>query len=164
MTSCLRVLSVLVAFRHLKPCVHMRVRVCCCINVRLCRYHETHVDFRCAYWRVVSLDVLQKLTCISHPRWQRYGVLCDPSDENQKLTFDSGMVRWGDMCLDGACANLSTGCAPLRFRPCSLDLPTMKWTHGGGSAPFENTAPSVPGCLDLWGSGAGPEVGLCPLF
>jgi hypothetical protein len=91
-------------------------------------------------------------------------VPCDLTDDNQKLSFVDATIRWEDMCLDGACPNISTGCAPLSFKPCSLSLRTMQWSHASGAAPFETMAPAVPGthgCIDLWNSGEGPQVHSC---
>lgn len=95
------------------------------------------------------------------PNNKSYAYKCDPDLTYQDLSYVSGRIQWGDLCLDGGCASITTGCAPLAFLPCSAGLPTQQWEHNTSqpTAPFVSKANSS-GCLDLWNSGSGPDVGI----
>ena len=87
-------------------------------------------------------------------------VACDANDPAQHITFDesSGRITGANgLCLDGTCSSIATGCSPLKFASCMKDQVSQKWEHTADNQ-FINA--DNKGCIDLWGSGAGPGIGV----
>ena len=68
-------------------------------------------------------------------------------------------------CLDGTCADTSKGCYPLSFVNCSNSLlgstqPSLSWAYDKVSETFKNSANAAEACLDVYGGGVGPNVGI----
>lgn len=75
------------------------------------------------------------------------------SDSTGQLKDDFGM------CADvSLCHNATSGeCHPVKFLPCAPNNPGQQWTFTELSQ-FQNAF--ADGCLNVWNSGAGPDVGL----
>jgi len=69
----------------------------------------------------------------------------------------AGQIMSSDgMCLDATCANVSVGCVPLHFMTCNNNQNQQFIHKTDGSL----TNVGNNGCIDLWDSGAGPDVGV----
>ena len=87
---------------------------------------------------------------------------CDATLAGQKFTYTTkGELKdLHGLCVDGACANFSVGCEPLALKECDGSK-SQHWTRGKNNQ-FVNSVvqDGVHGCMDLWDSGRGPDVGI----
>jgi len=60
------------------------------------------------------------------------------------------------MCLDATCSDVKSGCVPLSFKPCT-NAKSQQFVYKSDKS-FSNV--DNGGCLDLWDSGTGPDVGV----
>jgi len=86
---------------------------------------------------------------------------CNSQDKGQSIKFtgsgsNPGQLTHDNMCLDGTCADIKTGCVPLSFKPCT-NSKSQQFVYKSDHS-FSSVDNS--GCLDLWDSGTGPEVGV----
>eukprot|EP01012_Entosiphon_sulcatum_P044925 TRINITY_DN597_c0_g2_i1.p1 TRINITY_DN597_c0_g2~~TRINITY_DN597_c0_g2_i1.p1 ORF type:complete len:1020 (+),score=207.47 TRINITY_DN597_c0_g2_i1:110-3169(+) len=91
------------------------------------------------------------------PNTTAFGAYCYQADPLQQFTFDqaTGALKTKDgLCIDAACANVTTGCVPVQAEPCT-NSPSQRFTQTGGVLQSGSG-----GCLDLWNNGKGPGVGV----
>jgi len=87
---------------------------------------------------------------------------CNPNDKGQAIKYTGSgstagqLINNGGLCLDAVCANTSIGCVPLSFVMCSSSKSQLFIYKSDKS--FSSAAST--GCVDLWDSGQGPEVGV----
>jgi len=60
-------------------------------------------------------------------------------------------------CIDATCSDVSTGCVPLGIKTCDQNDQNQLFIHKADGS-FTNSANG--GCIDLWNSGTGPDVGV----
>ena len=79
----------------------------------------------------------------------------------QQLSFDGGMVRSleNGHCLDGTCTDISKGCYPLDFKPCSSSTAFLQWDFDAENR-FISVAHNRSACLDVYKGGNGLLVTL----
>lgn len=92
-----------------------------------------------------------------------YAAPCAGALSSTAMRYDasSGHIIAGNtgLCLSGACANVSSGsCVPLTFETCSTSSAAQRFVYSASNGSLAN--PLGQGCLDLWRSGVGPQVGL----
>jgi len=88
---------------------------------------------------------------------------CNPSDKFQNIKFTGTSTSAGTLvtsdgrCIDATCNDISSGCAPLGIKTCVSGDQNQQFVHKSDGS-FTNAANN--GCIDLWDSGTGPEVGV----
>lgn len=88
---------------------------------------------------------------------------CDAAMPGQKFKFTEASGEITDLhglCIDGACQNFSIGCEPLALKECDGSK-SQQWSRGEHHQFINAVVQGTnKGCIDLWGSGAGPGVGI----
>jgi hypothetical protein len=88
---------------------------------------------------------------------------CNQNDKYQAIkytgtdTTPGNLVTSDGRCINAACSDPSVGCVPLSVVTCRSTDQNQLFIHKSDGS-FVNSANS--GCIDLWDSGAGPEVGV----
>jgi hypothetical protein len=84
---------------------------------------------------------------------------CDGSPA-QQFSFNDGLIRsvLDGKCLDSKCLDISRGCSPLVFSPCT-GSDSLKWEFDNQNR-FLSIAHNKSACLDVSSGGAGPAVGI----
>jgi len=104
-----------------------------------------------SYWNPpVNTNSLSVATCNSNDKYQSVKFTGTSTTPGNLVTSDG-------RCIDATCNSVSTGCVPLAIKPCVSYNQNQLFVHKSDGS-FANSANS--GCIDLWDSGAGPEVGV----
>jgi hypothetical protein len=88
---------------------------------------------------------------------------CNQNDKYQGIkytgteTTPGNLVTGDGRCIDATCSDPSVGCVPLSIVNCRTNDNNQQFIHKSDGS-FVSSGNS--GCIDLWDSGSGPQVGV----
>jgi hypothetical protein len=103
------------------------------------------------HWNAPDIsDAIDVAPCSTTEKGQMFKFTGSGSDAGQLINADG-------LCVSAPCDNIDNGCDPMTVKPCSSGDKNQQFVYKQDHS-FVNVANG--GCMDLWNSGSGPDVGV----